>query len=502
MNLNYKPRFSALLISSLAMGTSATIAAEAQAPQKAPNFLFICIDDLRPQIGAYGYDFMKTPNLDRLASQSRLFREQYVQVPTSGASRCCMLTGKYPTESKDANNEIFGQSLIGTKEGEIPETFIHHLKRNGYYTVGMGKVSHHGNGATRYKGNESRELPHSWDRFVNDPDWLWKGDDILHAYANGEGRDVKADNKPAFENLDVPDESYPDGRLANLALAELELIASKKSDEPFFMAVGFYKPHLPFCAPLKYWDMYSDEDIDLAPNKTIPEGVDKAFVYGSIEFNNQYSHPEGSKAGVGVVIPDDYARDLKHAYYAAISYSDAQVGKVLDKLEELGLDENTVIVVWGDHGWCLGDHTIWGKHNVFNRALNSTFMIKTPDMKKPGVITDQLMGTIDIYPTICDLAGITPPEGIDGVSITPIIDNPKAKVRDEIYSYWQGKLSIKTDRYRLSVHNSRGKEAVMLFDHKNDPEETVNVADKYPKVTAELLKKIKEQNKGYLPDFK
>ncbi len=493
MKTDYKPRFSALIFSSLTLSVGAAVAAE-----KAPNILFICIDDLRPQIGAYGYDFMKTPNLDKIASNGRIFSDHYVQVPTSGASRACMLTGRYPTESKDANNEIFGKSLIGTKEGEMPETFIHHLKRNGYYTVGMGKVSHHGNGHTMYKQNESRELPHSWDRFVNDPEWLWKGDDILHAYANGGAR--TKEHKPAFETLDVPDESYPDGRLAKLAISELELISQRKSGEPFFMAVGFYKPHLPFCAPLKYWNMYSDEDVELAPSKTLPEGVDKSFIYGSNEFKQQYSHPH--KAGAGIVLPDDYARDLKHAYYAAISYTDTQIGKVISKLEELGLDENTVIIVWGDHGWCLGDHTIWGKHSVFNRALNSTFIITTPDMKKRGEASNKLVGTIDIYPTICDITGITPPEGLDGVSITPIIENPKAKIRDEIYSYWQGKLSIKTERYRLSVHNARGKEAIMLFDHKNDPNETVNVADKYPKVTAELLAKLKSQNKGYLPDFK
>ncbi|MFR9671887.1 MAG: sulfatase-like hydrolase/transferase, partial [Rikenellaceae bacterium] len=300
----------------------ATAATNAVA-QKQPNILLICIDDLRTQLGAYGCEVMKSPNLDRLASESRLFSNQYVQVPTSGASRACMLTGRYPVTVKDANNEIFGKSLIGSKEGENPETFIHHLKRNGYYTVGMGKVSHHGNGHAMYKGNESRELPHSWDRFVNDPEWLWKGDDILHAYADGGSR--SKEYNPAFESLDVADESYPDGRLANIAMAELELIAEREGDEPFFMAVGFYKPHLPFSAPLKYWQMYSDEEIDLAPSKGLPEGVDTSFIYGSTEFRNQYSHPH--EAGVGVILPDDYARDLRHAYYAAISYTNTQVGK-------------------------------------------------------------------------------------------------------------------------------------------------------------------------------
>ncbi len=468
--------------------------------QKQPNFLFICIDDLRPQIGAYGVDYMKTPNLDRLASEGRLFTQQYVQVPTSGASRRALLTGLYPSETNHTVNEYFGKELASTKEGEHPETFIHHLKRNGYYTVGMGKVGHHANGHNVINGSESLELPHSWDRYVNDPDWLWKREDILHAYANGGAR--TGTPKPAFESPDVPDESFPDGRLAKLAISELEMIKKRRGDEPFFMAVGFYKPHLPFCAPRRYWDMYSDEDIELAPNKTIPEGVDKRFVYGSIEFKNQYSHPKTAKAGVGVVLPDDYARDVIHAYCAAVSYTDTQVGKVLSKLKELGLDENTVIVVWGDHGWNLGDHTIWGKHNVFDRALNSTFMIKTPDIKQPGVATDALMGTIDIYPTICELAGVTPPKGVDGVSITPIIDNPKATTRDEIYSYWRNKLTIKTERYRMSIHDAKGDRAMMLFDHKRDPYETKNIVEEQPKVANKLLEKLKQQNDGYLPYLK
>ncbi len=462
-----------------------------------PNFLFICIDDLRPQIGAYGYEQIKSPNLDKIAEQGRLFTQQYVQVSTSGASRACMLTGRAPRKQEDMNNEIFGLSLVGTKEGEIPETFIHHLKRNGYYTVGMGKVSHHGNGSTIYNGNESRELPHSWDRYVNDPDWLWKRDDILHAYADGGARTDSP--KPAFDAPNVADESLPDGRLANLATTELELIA--KRGEPFFMAVGFYKPHLPFCAPLKYWELYDDEDIELSPIRTIPEGVDKTFIYSSLEFFNQYSHPE--RGGVGIVLSDDYSRDVIHGYYAAISYTDTQVGKVMAKLEELGLDDNTIVVVWGDHGWHLGDHTVWGKHTSFSRAFNSTFMVRTPDMKSPGVKSDNLVAAIDIYPTICELAGITPPDNIDGESIVPILDNPKAKVRDEVVSYWHNQISVKTDRYRMSIYNNdkNGKRAVMLFDNKNDPYETVNIAEENPKIVAQLTERLQDNNRGFITNF-
>ncbi len=488
--LSYVPLAIAMSLSSHAK------AAESQTPESRPNFLFICIDDLRPQIGAYGNTPVKSPNLDKIASEGRLFSQQYVQVSTSGASRACMLTGRNPRDVTDLDNEVLAKRLRGTKEGEIPETFIHHLKRNGYFTVGMGKVSHHGNGATNYKGNESRELPHSWDRYVNDPAWLWKGDDILHAYADGATR--TSGPNPAFSSPDVEDESLPDGRLARLAITELEQLKDRK--DPFFMAVGFYKPHLPFSAPLKYWNMYKDEDIKLSPIRNTPEGVDRAFIYNSLEFARQYSHPE--KAGAGIVLSDEYSRDLIHGYYAAISYTDTQVGKVISKLEELGLADNTIIVVWGDHGWHLGDHTVWGKHTSFSRAFNSTFMVKTPGMKKPGVATDKLVAAIDIYPTICELAGVTPPDNIEGHSIVPILENPKATCRDEVVSYWHNQISIKTPRYRMSIfNNGRGKKAVMLFDSKNDPFETVNIADQNPKIVAELTEKIKAANYGVIKNW-
>lgn len=489
----FNVKSTSLIVTMLAASSSAVLA---QTVEKRPNFLFISIDDLRLQTGAYGQDYMITPNLDALAADGRLFFQQYVQVPTSGASRACMLTGQPIRSEEETSNEIFSQSLIGTREGEDPETFIHHLRRNGYYTVGMGKISHHGNGHSVYKGvSQARELPFSWDRYVADPKWIWKGDDILHAYADGDTRN--STDRPAFESKDVPDESYPDGRLANLALAELDLIAQK--GEPFFMAVGFYKPHLPFSAPLKYWNMYSDEDIDLAPNKTWPEGVAEELMYDSGEFYQQYTHPQ--KGGMGVVLEDDYARDVKHGYYAAVTYTDTQVGKVISKLKELGLYDNTIIIVWGDHGWSLGDNTIWGKHTTFNRALNSAFMVKTPNMAAAGEPSHGLVATIDIYPTICELAGIPVPEEVEGVSIVPMLEDPKAEVRDEVYSYWYHRISIKTERFRFSLYDKDGTRATMLFDHQNDPDETVNVADKFPEVVAELTQKIKDKNRGYLPNL-
>lgn len=279
-------------------------------------------------------------------------------------------------------------------------------------------------------------------------------------------------------------------------MATNELERAAKSGEPFFMAVGFYKPHLPFCAPLKYWELYDDEDIKLSPNPEAPEGVDKLFLHSSSEFF-QYTHPEDGRNGK--TLTDDYARDILHAYYAAITYTDTQVGKVIAKLKELGLDKNTIIIVWGDHGWHLGDHSLWGKHSTFDRALNSTFIVKTPDMNQAGSQSNSLVGAIDIYPTICDLAGIEIPESVDGVSIRPIIEDPKAKVRDVVMGYWNNRITIRDQRYRLSLYKNKEEQRIVLFDHKKDPNESINVAEKSPKIVTELMVKLKELNDGFIP---
>lgn len=459
-----------------------------------PNFLFISIDDLRPQLGVYDQRQMITPNLDELASEGRVFTRHYVQVPTCGPSRACLLTGRNIQSISDINHHHLANTLAGKPEPEVPETFIHHLKRNGYYTVGMGKISHSDNGHRTVGGKKVFELPFSWDKFVNDFESPWKGAGLLHAYANGRKR-VKGGVNPAYEFLDVEDEGYPDGHLANLATGQLELLANKKI--PFFMAVGFYKPHLPFCAPKKYWDMYDHDVISVSPNPDLPKDVSSLFLHNSTEFFGQYTHPE--QGGAGRRLSDAYARNVLHAHYASISYTDAQVGKVLRKLEELDLDNNTIIIVWGDHGWHLGDHTIWGKHSTFERALNSTLMVKIPRMKKPGVKTDGLVASIDVYPTICELAGIRQPEELDGISFVPLLSDPKGDGKDAVLSYWRNILSLRTDRYRFAVFNNGQDQGMMLFDHYTDPNETINVSKEYPEIVKALMKKLQRINNGFLP---
>ena len=477
-----------------ALGSSALLPA-----QERPNILFICIDDLRTELGAYGCREVISPNLDRLASEGRLFHSHYVQVPTSGASRACMLTGYQPKTLGAINNFAFCNSLIGSAEGEHPETFIHHLRRNGYYTVGMGKVGHSDNGFLYPKGKERvQELPYSWDKYARDPNSPWpdKFDAMLHGYDNGRIRRPNGED-PAFEFKDLPDESYPGGQLANLAMAQIEELAVK--GEPFFMAVGFYKPHLPFTAPKKYWDMYDDIDIALSPNRDVPAGVPSVFVHDSGECFNQYKHPE--RGGRGIVLSDAYSRDMRRAYFAAITHTDVQVGKVLAKLKETGLDQNTIIIVWGDHGWHLGDQTIWGKHSAFERALNSTLIVKMPKMEQRGVSTKALVATVDLYPTICELTGIKPPADIDGQSFVEQINNPQASGRKDVLSYWTNILSLRTDRYRFALHRKDGKDQLMLFDHQQDPNETRNIADREPQLVQTFMQRLAELNRGFLPQL-
>ncbi len=438
---------------------------------------------------------MNTPHLDKLASEGRLFKRHYVQAPTCGTSRLCLLTGRNLRSTSDIGHYKLANRLAGQPETEEPETFIHHLKRNGYFTVGMGKISHTGDGLFKAKdGPLDHELPHSWNRFVNDPDSPWEGGSrLVAAYAHGKSK-FEEKGLP-FESHALEDEAYPDGRLSRLAVAELEKLAVKK--EPFFLAVGFYKPHLPFGAPKKYWDLYERSEIPLSPDPNPPEGVSETFLSSSVEFFTQYIQRE--TGGKGKRVSDAYAREVIHGYFAAVSYVDAQIGKVISKLETLGLAGTTAVVVWGDHGWHLGDHTVWGKHTAFERALNSALIVKLPGMSGSGKETDALVASIDLYPTLCDIAGVSPPNGLEGKSFMPVLNDPSAKVNEAVASFWKHTLSVRTDRYRFALFDDGERKEAMLFDHDRDPDETVNLARSKPEVVETLMPTMRRLNRGYLP---
>lgn len=240
--------------------------------------------------------------------------------------------------------------------------------------------------------------------------------------------------------------------------------------------------------------MYDRAMIPLSPNPIIPENTNGISVHDSNEFNAYKKGEE--KAAAGKSVSDDYARTLRHAYFASVSYVDAQIGKVLQELEKLELEDNTIVVVWGDHGWHLGDQTIWGKHSTFERALRSALIIKVPGTKGAGSQAKGLVESIDIYPTLCELCGNDTPQGVDGVSLTPVFNDPGYKAKEAAYSYWNNGLSVRTDRYRLSCFYCNGNEVIELYDHCSDPNEAVNMAAYHPEKVDELMPILRKGDTG------
>ncbi|WP_372949480.1 sulfatase [Mariniphaga sp.] len=482
-----------LLVSTLFACTGTEESADKNLPEN-PNILFIAIDDLRPELGCYGNDYIKSPNIDRLAETGAVFTNHYVQVPTCGASRYSLLTGMLPKTKGHLSNEACHNLIAGKPETETPETFIHHLRRNGYYTVGIGKISHYVDGLlygyTDPVGTEY-ELPHSWDEMLLNSGKWGTGWNAFFGYVDGENRQSMNKQVKPYEMADVPDTGYPDGLIAEQALDKLGELAKK--GEPFFLGVGFFKPHLPFNAPKKYWDMYNEDEIPLSPNPYIPENVNKASLHGSGEFNGYQLGDE--EATLDGPVSDEYARKLRHAYFACVSYTDAQVGKLLDELEKQGLAENTVVVIWGDHGWHLGDHLVWGKHTIFERALKSAFIVNIPGKTK-GKSVEKVVSAVDIYPTLMDLCHVEMPHETDGKSLMPLLANPVAEWEDASFGYFRNGISLRTDRYRVTKYFRNEKPVIELYDHQKDPNETKNVAEEYPEIVESLLPIWERGNTG------
>ncbi|MCB0750777.1 MAG: sulfatase, partial [Ignavibacteriae bacterium] len=452
--------------------------------KKKPNILFIAIDDLRPELGCYGNEIIQTPNIDKLASQGRIFTNHYVQVPTCGASRLSLLTGYRPKTTSQLRNSAIVEEISNIPQSDKPETFIHHLRKNGYYTVGMGKISHSPDnlvyGYTEQPSTK-KELPNSWDEFLFNSGKWETGWNSFFAYANGENRQsMKRQVKP-YEVGEVDDDGYPDGLTTQLALEKLNEL--KEKETPFFLGVGFFKPHLPFNAPKKYWDLYNRDSIPLSPTPFIPKNVNKASLHNSGEFNGYQLTDE--KASLDKPISDEYARKLRHGYFACVRYIDAQIGKLLNELELLNLTDNTIIVLWGDHGWHLGDHLVWGKHTIFEYALKSALIIKTPDMPNPGISSKEIVETVDIYPTIMELCDIDIHNSLDGNSFTDLLNDPMINKDDPAYSYYNNGISVRTDQYRLTKYFREEQPVTELFDYENDPNETENIADQNPQLVNE-----------------
>lgn len=500
-----------------------------------PNILFIAIDDLKPVLGCYGNKLIQTPNIDRLAKMGTVFMSNYCQQAVCGPTRASLMTGKRPdytkvwdlkTKMRDINPDILS----------LPQYLI----TQGYSTQGIGKVY------DPRDVDKQLDLP-SWSvPFYEDADEYFDektGKPALGQYQSPETKAmveklqeeaklqglkkkearlyVQEKIKPTTECVDVPDNAYEDG--ANV-LKSLDILAQlSKSDKPFFFAVGIHKPHLPFVSPKKYWDLYKREDMPVATFQgKSKNGVDMAYTDGG-EIKNFTDIPPllsfTDQKDFGITLPLDKQKELIHGYYAAVSYSDALVGMLLHTLDSLKLTKNTIVVIWGDHGWHLGDHNLWCKHTNFEQATHAPLIIAVPGMKPNK--TNATTEFVDLFPTLCDLAGVKIPDALDGKSLVPLMKNPSATIKDfAVSQYPRGGnkeeakkpgfsskksmgYSIRTGRYRYTVWMGDdfrstqpfNKDLIVgteLYDYQTDPDETVNVADdkNYATVSKEMYEKM------------
>lgn len=459
---------------------TAVNAADPSVKDDKPNVLLLCIDDLRPELKCFGKDYIHSPNIDRLAAGGRPFHRHYVQAPTCGASRFALLTGRYGPSS---NGALFARANMLRRNPEaVHPSMPAWFRQNGYTTVSVGKVSHHpgGRGGRNWDDDKQPEMPLSWDRHLLPAgDWQHPRG-VMHGLANGEIR-TDAGKMDVFQATPGGDSIYPDGLITDESLKQLDQLANPKSGSPFFLAVGIIRPHLPFGAPAKYMEHYRDAELPKIAHPMKPVG--KTTWHGSGEFMkyNRWKRNPNTDA--------EFAIEVRKHYAACVTYADAQVGRVIKKLDELGIRENTIVVLWGDHGWHLGEHAIWGKHALFEESLHSPLIINYKGIAAAGQASQSIVETLDVFPTLCDLAKLPSPKFAQGVSLRPILESPQAPGHTAV-SYSRAK-TIRSKTHRLILHRDGHAE---LYDHTSPEVETRNVAGTNSEIvkalTAELMKRL------------
>ena len=444
-----------------------------------PNILMIAVDDLRPELASFGASYIHSPHIDRLVSAGRAFRRHYVQAPTCGASRYTLLTGRYGGASNAALFERAAQ--LQDDPGSVPPSMPAWFRRHGYTTVSVGKVSHHPGGLGGEDWNDplQPEMPDSWDRHLL-PAGPWQHPrGWMHGLARGEIRGDPA-AMAVYQAADGPDSIYPDGRSIDEALRQLDLLTSDP-ERPFFLAVGILRPHLPFGAPRRYLRHYADQQLPPTPHPAKPKA--RTTWHPSNEFMKYQLWDRDPNTDA------EFALEVRRHYAACVTYADAQVGRLLERLQQSGASKNTVVLLWGDHGWHLGEHAIWGKHALYEESLRSPLVISHHGLLQPGVPSDALVETLDVFPTLCDLAGLPIPEFVHGASLRPILDDPAATGHPAI-SYRREARTIRTATHRLILHDDGFAE---LYDHTSADKETVNVAASNVTLVAELTKSLQDR---------
>lgn len=519
---------------------------------KKPNILFLAIDDLRPELGVYGSDIAITPNIDALAADGLLFNNAYCQQAICSPSRASLMTGARPETIQVIENFTYFRD----KNPDII-TLPQHFWANGYETVYTGKI---------YHNSEFGDGELSWSRKADTTD-VTKIPSTPGGFKLPENQKMQKENSaamvtkygenalqnglgkgPAFEFADFPDNAYEDGHNTDLAIATLKDMLEKNPNKPFFLGMGMKKPHLDWIAPKKYWDLYDEDNIKLAAQENGPKDGAAMGLHASFELRARANIPKKGP------IDKELARDLKHAYLACVSYADAQIGRMLTALDEAGVRDNTIIILWSDHGWHLGDMGIWGKATNYEIATRVPLIISTPDMPKEmrGKTTDALVELVDMYPTLSELAGLSLPAHLEGQSFAPLLSDPDQDWKKAVFSQfptpalrewaanplskgmretsfgplieeveerikkqqgdkWDRDLfenrlmgySMRTDNYRFIVWKDytdpQAKPIFFeLYDHQKDPSETVNIAEENPELVAKLLEQFNKGWKGNL----
>ena len=441
------------------------------------NVLVLCIDDLRPELNSFGASYISSPNIDHLASIGRSFTRHYVNAPSCGPSRYTMLTGQYGAQYRqDSNQALFSRAeIMGKNPDGIAASMPEWFRENGYTTVSVGKISHHPGGLGGADWNDSTivEMPNAWDKHIM-PVGAWETPrGAMHGLSYGKVRTT--DFRPVLETVDGEDISYPDDLIAEAGLQQLEELTSE--EKPFFLAIGLIKPHLPFGVPKKYLDLYNGVTIAPPSHPEKPEGETTWHPSGEfMSYDRRGKDPREDEA---------FALKLKRYYAACVSYADKHVGDILEKLKETGADKNTIIVLWGDHGWHLGEHAIWGKHSLFEESLRSPLIVYDPGMENPGEQSSAIVESLDIFPTLCELIERPIPDYAEGSSLVPVIKDSKSTGHTAV-AYTAKATTLRTDTYRFTQHCDG---AVELYDHDKDPSEIKNIASE----NLELVEKLKKQ---------
>lgn len=420
------------------------------------NILFISIDDLRTKINSYGEDKMITPNIDKLASEGVQFNQAYTNIAVCGASRASVMTGIRPSVTRF--NDFSSRASVDTPNA-IPLNQI--FKENGYETISYGKVYHHKDDFQEYWTEKDNGQIQS---DFQDPKAIER--------INNAERGEYGKKQPTFEYPDVDDYAYNDGKITRNAIEKLKEL--KKENKPFFMAIGYVSPHLPFIQPKKYWDMYNHDEIELADNVYQPKNSPDIAIeaqHNSAELRKNYLDvPANGK------LSDELSKNLIHGYYASVTYMDALIGELIKSLDDLNLRENTTIILWSDHGYFLGEHGFWCKHSTFQEAVKIPFIISHPDYSK-NKKTDSFTELIDVYPTLCEITDIKAPVYIHGKSLVPVLREPSTILKTEIYTrYKQGEAIIDKDFSYTEFYDGEVFLGEMLFDNKNDAKQNVDIS--------------------------